>query len=100
MNGWNVHDQDTRGERSAGVFTHEFGHAINLSHSQVNGPIVYSSYNFGIPALPGRRAAGVDAGPPPGIPRGLRSNRANPALLETMYPFIDTSATQASSRAR
>ena len=46
LNGWYVDAGDTEGNYVAGVFTHEFGHAINLSHSQVNGPMVYSSYPF------------------------------------------------------
>ena len=37
--------------------THEFGHAMNLSHSQVNGPMAYSSYPYNgygrYPGVPG-----------------------------------------------
>ncbi len=29
------------GTKAAGVFTHEFGHGINLSHSQTNGFITF-----------------------------------------------------------
>ena len=69
------------------MFTHEFGHAINLSHSQVNGPMVYSSL--------------IEAPYYPGMPRCVApvhrfdysatagANRANPAMLETMYPFLN-----------
>ncbi len=90
MNGWMVSETDPLAENFAGVFTHEFGHAINLSHSQVNGPMVYSSY----------RADGFDRYP--GVPGCVAPvhlwnhwddvgvNRADPAILETMYPFIDT----------
>jgi hypothetical protein len=46
LNGWYVDVSDAKGNNVAGVFTHEFGHAINLSHSQVNGPLVYQSYTF------------------------------------------------------
>ena len=57
LNGWAVGADDPTGARVAGVFTHEFGHAINLSHSQVNGPLVYSSYPFDgyrrYPGVPG-----------------------------------------------
>mgnify|MGYP006189089971 CR=1 FL=1 len=66
----------------AGVFTHEFGHAVNLSHAQVNGPMVYSSYTFR-PFYPG-------------VPQCVAPvhywnhwddvgvNRADPAIVETM----------------
>ena len=55
MNGWMVSEDDPQAENFAGVFTHEFGHAINLSHSQVNGPLVYSSYRAdGYDRYPGR----------------------------------------------
>lgn len=90
MNGWMVSADDPQAENFAGVFTHEFGHAINLSHSQVNGPLVYSSY----------RADGYDRYP--GVAGCVAPvhawnhwddvgvNRADPAIIETMYPFIDT----------
>ncbi|HSL17699.1 MAG TPA: hypothetical protein VLB51_07305 [Methylomirabilota bacterium] len=90
LNGWLVYDTDVNGDFVAGVFTHEFGHAINLSHSQVNGPMVYSSYPFdGL-----RRYPGV-----PGCVAPLYAwnwyddsvDRADPAIVETMYPFIDNS---------
>jgi hypothetical protein len=88
LNGWYVDAADTDGSRVAGVFTHEFGHAINLSHSQVNGPLVYSSYPFeGYQRYPGV----------PGCVDPVYAstwyddtvNRADPAIIETMYPFID-----------
>lgn len=52
-----------------GVFTHEFGHAINLAHSKVNGDILFF---------------GGDSGP-----SGCAS-LGSPAFedIETMYPFI------------
>jgi len=88
LNGWLVYDTDVQGDSVAGVFTHEFGHAINLSHSQVNGPMVYSSYPFD----GSRRYPGV-----PGCVAPVYAwnwyddtvNRADPAIIETMYPFID-----------
>jgi hypothetical protein len=88
MNGFLVSADDVNGDNTAGVFTHEFGHAINLSHAQVNGPMVYSSYQGAerYPGVPGC-VAPVHAWnhwDADGV------NRADPAVLETMYPFIDT----------
>lgn len=88
MNGWAVHSDDTRGDRIAGVFTHEFGHAINLSHSQVNGPMAYQSFTYaprypGVPKCPGvqplYRYDYPDSQP----------NRSTPEIIETMFPFIN-----------
>ncbi|MBS0321628.1 MAG: hypothetical protein JSR18_13875 [Proteobacteria bacterium] len=79
---------DVDGHRIAGVFTHEFGHAINLSHSQVNGQMAYFSYpGYGQDLYPGV----------PGCVDGVYAwNYADPAVtrmdpryIETMYPFID-----------
>jgi hypothetical protein len=78
MNGWNVYDTDIDGNQIAGVFTHEFGHAINLSHSQTNGHIAYLSRPWA-PYYPGVNSCG-----------------SYPAMtdvetIETMFPFIDHS---------
>ena len=90
LNGWYVDASDTEGNFVAGVFTHEFGHAINLSHSQVNGPMVYSSYTFRpyYPGVPGCVAPvhSWDHWDDVGV------NRADPAVIETMYPFINSLA--------
>ena len=87
MNGWAVHEADTEGNRIAGVFTHEFGHAINLSHSQVNGPMVYQSYTYA-PYQPGIKGC-VAPVHRYDYPDGLGATPADPSTLETMFPFID-----------
>ncbi len=99
MNGWIVSSEpadpdngvpppDIGGTRIAGVFTHEFGHAINLSHSQVNGQMGYfSSPGWGQDLYPGV----------PGCVKPVHSwrnpdpaaNRLDPKYIETMFPFIN-----------
>jgi len=94
MNGFAVNVDDTNGDRIAGVFTHEFGHAINLSHAQANGSIAYESF------IGREQWAGV---PNCSNVEPLHSyqyipylkwypdaNPIDPSLTETMYPFIDT----------
>ena len=86
MNGWNVHDNDIEGRQVAGVFTHEFGHAINLSHSQVNGHLAYQSSTYA-PQYPGPKDCVAplhryDHPDEPGV------SRADPAIIETMFPFL------------
>ena len=93
MNGWNVHVNDTEGNFVAGVFSHEFGHAINLSHSQVNGHMGYISHPFQSQYYPGIAACGVEAihrWDLPDIPG--TTNPADPAMIETMFPFINHTA--------
>jgi hypothetical protein len=86
LNGWYVSDEDIDGERVAGVFTHELGHAINLGHTQVNGPLAYYSYPFS-PRYPGVKDCGVEPifnwNYPPTV-----GQTADPYQVETMYPFI------------
>lgn len=82
----NGFEPSTRGSQFAGVFTHEIGHAINLSHSQVNGPMVYQSYPFA-PQYPGVATC---------VEPLYRYDMTDPtfpaidaAAIETMFPFID-----------
>lgn len=105
MNGWAVNINDdglpdvsdaifrsnfeplARGSQYAGVFTHEIGHAINLAHSQVNGSMVYNSYSYapkhpGVPGCVAPLYSYHDFGADP-------ADIADPASIETMYPFID-----------
>ena len=72
LNGQPVDPGDPAGVVYQGVFTHEFGHSINLAHTQTNGAIVFTADATG----PGGCAAPYGGGP---------------ALsqTETMYPFID-----------
>lgn len=98
MNGWIVAHEaadpangvpppDLDGRRIAGVFTHEFGHAINLSHSQVNGQMAYFSHPGYYDLYPGV----------PGCVKPVHSwgdsdptaNRIDPKYIETMFPFIN-----------
>jgi hypothetical protein len=76
INGWNVYATDTGGNMVAGVFTHEFGHAINMSHSQTNGQVAYFNYPWD-PLYPG--VPGCEIYPPMG----------SVEEIETMFPFID-----------
>ncbi len=71
------------GQPTSGIVTHEFGHAINLAHTQTNGYYARNRGNpeWGIP--PGPDQAGpdqcghvVDAYP-------------TAEQIETMYPYID-----------
>ncbi|GAA4359989.1 hypothetical protein [Kangiella marina] len=86
MNGWNVDVNDPNGEQVAGVFTHEFGHAINLSHSQVNGQMAYQSYLFA-PKYPGVKGC-VDPVYHYAYPSSV-GETMDPNNIETMFPFIN-----------
>lgn len=87
MNGWNVWATDIGGNQVAGVFTHEFGHALNLSHSQVNGPMVYQSYTYA-PQYPGVKGC-VAPLHRYDYPDGYGATPIDPKAIETMFPFID-----------
>lgn len=89
INGFAVHVNDVNGDYIGGVFTHEFGHALNLSHSQVNGPMVYQS----TPSAP--RYPGVSGCVEPlfryDLPASPAGQNADARYNETMFPFIQSS---------
>jgi hypothetical protein len=73
----------TPGEPTSGVVTHEFGHAINLAHSQTNG---YYARNKGDPDL-GFPDGPEQAGPDQCGKVVAAYPRAD--QIETMYPMIN-----------
>lgn len=85
MNGWAVGSNDPQGKQFAGVMTHEFGHAFNLSHSQVNGPMATMSYPG-----PGEYFPGVPGCVPARHAPGSGGNDMPYASVETMFPYINT----------
>jgi len=73
----------TSTEQVSGVVTHEFGHAINLAHTQTNG-----FYAMNDPGSWTQYAGGPEqAGPDQCGPAVAGYPAAN--QIETMYPFID-----------
>ncbi|MES2319402.1 MAG: hypothetical protein V4631_18130 [Pseudomonadota bacterium] len=108
MNGWAVSHEaqdpeqpwmpppDIGGHRIAGLFTHEFGHAINLSHSQVNGHMAYFSEPGYFEITPGV----------PGCVPTMHSwnsddrtaRKVDPRYLETMFPFINPDTVSAEGK--
>ncbi len=81
MNGWYVDINDTDGTQVGGVFTHEFGHAINMSHSQANGHLVYMSASYS-PQYDG--VPGCD-----GVTKFTSASMLDFSAIETMFPFIN-----------
>ena len=85
MNGWFVDINDNDGQMLKGVFTHEFGHAINMSHSQANGPMAYLA-DRNRPMYDG--VLGCD-----GVNTYIRSSTSGSVMpndaIETMFPFIN-----------
>lgn len=75
LNGTTVDATDTNLDDWIGVITHEFGHSINLAHTETNGAVGF----FGDSATPGTC-------PSPYSGPGLFVDD-----IETMYPFIDPS---------
>lgn len=84
MNGYAIQSVDTGGNFFTGIMTHEFGHAFNLSHSQVNGQMAYFSmpgwYDL-YPGVPGCVA--------PKHIEGWGGNDMPGQYVETMFPFIN-----------
>lgn len=70
-------------EHFRGVFTHEFGHAINLAHSQVNGEIFRAN--------DGRGPGSCTTLPYNGSTVGRQH-------LETMFPFLNVQPANGSGR--
>lgn len=77
MNGSTVDAGDVLGTFWQGVFTHEFGHGINLAHTQTNGAIGFFGDHTGPTACVG------------GCPTPY-AGVLTVDDLETMYPFLDT----------
>jgi hypothetical protein len=75
LNGTAADPADIAGASFAGVFTHEFGHTINLAHTQTNGAVGFFGDGIG-PDLCG-------------TPYGGSLTFAD---FETMYPFLDPTA--------
>ncbi|WP_338593243.1 hypothetical protein VXM60_09795 [Shewanella khirikhana] len=90
MNGWFVDVSDTEGKQVGGVFTHEFGHAINMSHSQANGHLTYMSaaYRPQYDGVPG--CAGVNT--------YTSASQIAPDTIETMFPFINVRGAQGANQ--
>ncbi|QYJ77031.1 hypothetical protein [Shewanella sp. FJAT-52076] len=90
MNGWFVDVSDTEGKQVGGVFTHEFGHAINMSHSQANGQLTYMSaaYSPQYDGVPG--CAGVNT--------YTSASQIAPDTIETMFPFINVRGAQGANQ--
>ncbi|WP_342118974.1 hypothetical protein [Pseudoduganella sp. OTU4001] len=85
---WWLPKPDIGGRRIAAVFTHEFGHAINLSHSQVNGHLGYFSEPYLSDMYPGVKGCTApvhiwDYWDP-------SANKLAPKNIETMFPFLDS----------
>ena len=72
INGSAADPGDVLGDAYAGVFTHEFGHSINLAHTQTVGSVGFFGDGIGPDAC----------GTPYGGPLTLDD-------FETMYPFLD-----------
>ncbi|WP_083748991.1 hypothetical protein [Pelomonas sp. KK5] len=99
MNGWMVvHETpppgqralppaDTDGSRYASIFTHEFGHALNLSHSQVNGQLAFLSWpDYDRSLYPGVKGC---VAPVHHWLDGPAATKIDPKYVETMFPYAD-----------
>lgn len=76
MNGPSIQSSDPNGDRFRGVMTHEFGHTMNLAHTQANGAV----YTY------------LDTPGPTGCTLPYSGTPTN-QQIETMYPYINVSAT-------
>ena len=83
INGFMQWFNDTDGAGMSGVFTHEFGHAANLSHSQASGAV------FNDKVLDYPWPYGCSSGPY----AGAKGSGPTKEQIETMYPFLDNRIT-------
>jgi hypothetical protein len=85
------------GTKAAGVITHEFGHGINLSHTQANGHITFfGSPWYWIAWAPRGCAAPYDVSPIEDFEEYMAwINGTMIPATETMYPFISPEETGA-----
>ena len=74
LSGPGIRAEDPTGAGYAGVVTHEFGHALNLGHSQANGAV--------------NNPSTLDSPWPSGCPAPWQGT-VDPRQVETMYPFSD-----------
>lgn len=86
MNGYAVNIVDTDGRLFTGIMTHEFGHALNLSHSQVNGQLAFFSVPGYYDLYPGVPGCVTPMHHP-----GYGGTDTPIQYIETMFPFIDPS---------
>jgi hypothetical protein len=87
MNGYAVQANDRDGKFFNGIMTHEFGHAFNLSHSQVNGQMAYFSMPGWFDLYPG-----VPGCVAPRHIEGWGGNDMPARYVETMFPYINNAA--------
>jgi uncharacterized membrane protein len=84
INGSAIDPADSKVEQYQGVATHEFGHSLGLAHTQTNG----SAYFF------------ADAVGPASCSTLPYANDLTSADVETMYPFINPTASSGTGRAQ
>ena len=76
LNGSSIDPQDQDAQQFQGVGTHEFGHALGMAHTQTNGAAYFFFDNLG----------------PSSCSTLPYSTNLTSADIETMYPYINNSA--------